>query len=360
MTNKEYFDLLMQARKQFPRITLDALKEIKKAYSGAVESVIVKLKEAEGYSPITVESLKSLLAQLKKGVSTIENQLILNNMINNQLRISIPNWLEVQKALSKASRSIGENINLMVPDVVKKGAGIVQGINEDYLIDVINLTGGAVSETGIVNMFFAVNDKLIANIAGRIFQDGYSYSQRIWGLGNMFDDDIKRILMTGLVEGRDILDIAKDLDVYVNKGYQKLMGRYGSLIRGTAAFRNRIRQNIYYPSMRLVRSELYAGLHDNAIYCGKINPACNEFIDWIKNTTEDWNCQCPEFEAGSPYPIDKVPGYPHSNCLCDLRPRLMDRKQFVADMTAWGNGENVPYIENWYNQYYRQFAEVAV
>jgi hypothetical protein len=165
--------------------------------------------------------------------------------------------------------------------------------------------------------------------------------------------------MTGLVENRDVLDIAKDLNVYVNEGYQKLMNRYGGLIRGTAAFRNRIRQKIYYPSLRLVRSELYAGLHSNVIYSAKINPACSGMIKWVRHTTEDWGCRCPEYESNSPYKIDQVPGYSHPNCLCTLEPVLINQEQFIKDMTAWGNGENVPYIENWYNQYYSQFAEVA-
>jgi hypothetical protein len=361
MTNTEYSTLYKQAQKQYPRITLQALREIKIAYSNAVDDVIKKILEAKikNYAPVTVESLKGILNQLKEGVKTVENQLILNNMINNQLRASIPNWTELQSTITKSAYEISDKINMMVPDIVTKGSQIGQQINADYLSDVSSLSNGKLISTGLESMFSALNNKLISNITGRIWLDGYSYSQRIWGIGNMFDDDIKRVFMTGLVENRDVLDIAKDLNVYVNDGYQKLMKRYGGLVRGTAAFRNRIRQKIYYPSLRLVRSELYAGLHDNALYSGKINPACSGMMRWLRHTTEDWNCRCPEYESNSPYKIEQVPGYPHPSCLCSLEPVLINHEQFVNDMAAWGNGENVPYIENWYNQYYSQFAEVA-
>jgi len=359
MTNTEYTALLKQAREQFPRITLRALREIKMAYSSAIETVTSQLSKAKGYSPITMSSLKGILEQLKKGVDTVENKLVLKGMIDDQLKASISNWDNVQKAITDKGQEIADKISLIVPDTIKKGSDIVQKINGKYLIDVINLSGGALSENGIMNMFSAVKDKLLTNIAGRIFQDGYSYSQRIWGIGNMFDEDVKRVLLTGIAENRDILDISKDLNVYVNEGYQKLMKRYGDLIRGTAAFRNRIRQKVYYPSLRLVRSELYAGLHDNAVYMARINPACTGWIKWVRNSTFPCKSSCPDNAHNSPYLIGNVPGYSHPNCLCTLEPVLMDRKQFVEDMKAWGNGENVPYIENWYNEYYSQFAEVA-
>ncbi|MGE5804946.1 MAG: hypothetical protein ACM34M_04080 [Ignavibacteria bacterium] len=361
MTNKEYSVLYQQAQKQYPKITLKALREIKATYSNAVSEVTKKITEAtvKKYAPVTVESLKGILNQLKKGVEAIENQIILNNMINSQLKASIPNWAEIQNVITKTSQEISEKVNMVVPGVVKNGAEIGQQINARYLSDVAQLSNMKLTKTGLENMFSALNNRLISNITGRVWLDGYSYSQRIWGIGNIFDDDIKRVLMTGLVENRDVLDIAKDLNVYANEGYKKLMKRYGDLVRGTTAFRRRIRKDIYYPSLRIVRSELYAGLHDNAIYSGKINPACTNMIKWIRHTTEDWNCRCPEYESNSPYRIEQVPAYAHSNCLCSLEPVLMDRKQFVEDMTAWGNGENVPYIENWYNQYYSQFAEVA-
>jgi hypothetical protein len=208
-------------------------------------------------------------------------------------------------------------------------------------------------------MFLSVNDKLISNIASRVYQDGYSYSERIWGVGNIFDDDIKRVIISGLAQGRDAIDIAKDLDTYVNKRYHVLMTRYGKLKRGTAVFARRIRKNIYYPSLRIIRSEMYAGLQDNARYMGLLNPASNGLYDWIRNSTVTCNKGCQKAADGSPYTIETLPSYKHPNDLCTIRPRLRDSREFWSDIKKWANGESVGYIDNWYNRYYIQGADIA-
>lgn len=359
MTKLEYDTLFRQASRRYPYITRKALSEIKIAYQTGIEEVSAALAKAGNIAPITIDKMKQILELMKKSQKIIINQINLNAAIDNQLIQSIPNWWEIQKVLNKAARNISEKVNMVIPDVIKKGAGIGQQIHEDYLIDMIDVSNGILSEVGIHNMFFAVNDKLIANIASRIWQDGYSYSQRIWGIGNMLDDDIKRVVLSGLAQGRDAISIAKDLNIYVNEGYQGLMKRYGQLIKGTTAFSKRIRQKVYYPSLRLVRSELYAGLQDNAKYLGMINPACTGMYRWVRNNSEDWNCECPEYAQNSPYRQEQLPGYPHPNCLCSIIPILMDSRRFAEEIKAWSNGENIPYIENWYNQYYSQFAAAA-
>lgn len=40
------------------------------------------------------------------------------------------------------------------------------------------------------------------------------------------------------------------------------------------------------------------------------------------------------------------------NCQCIVRPRLMDHDEFMADLTAWADGESVPYLDDWYTGVY--------
>jgi hypothetical protein len=359
MTAVEYNALHAQAKRNYPMISKKALNEMCKAYEEAVYRINEKIILTQKLSPLTTDSLRQMRILLIRAKKTIEDQLKFESFVNNQLTISFDNWSTINDQIIKGSYSIMQKLNMVVPDTLKSAAQITQGINEDYLIGIGDLTNGKITETGIINMFIAVNDKLISNIASRVFQDGYSYSQRIWGVGNLFDDDIKRIVISGLAQGRDAIEIAKDLDIYVNKGYHVLMKRYGALKGGTAAFARRIRKQVYYPSLRIIRSEMYAGLQDNARYMGMINPAASGLYDWIRNSTENFNCVCPDNAAGSPYTVNEIPGYAHPNCLCTIRPRLRDSRQFWSDIKEWANGAQVGYLDNWYNQYYVNVANIA-
>lgn len=362
MTKKEYISLYGKARKQYPFLNLKAIKQLKAAYKDAIIPVIKKIAEAEikEYSPLTIGKYKQILAQIlkaQKGLS--EQQLILDSMIETHLNSTLSNWHEITNAMERASYDIVDAVNSIIPDTIKPGIELTSDIHEKYLIDAVKYSNGKIKEIGIKNIFIAVNHKLLSSTANRVYQDGYSFSSRVWKAGKGIQEDIKRLLLSGLAQNRDAIEIAKDLDVYVNQGYDKLMKRYGKLIQGTTAFKNRMRHNVYYPSIRLVRSELYASIQDNASYMGMVNPASTGLYDWIRNTNELFNCSCPDYALNSPYTRQTLPGYPHSNCLCTIRPRLMDSNIFFNDIKEWANGANITYIDNWYNQYYKPAANMA-
>ena len=89
-----------------------------------------------------------------------------------------------------------------------------------------------------------------------------------------------------------------------------------------------------------------------------MNPGSTGEVDWVRGDSETCNSDpsCQELADGSPYPADDVPDYPHSNCLCFLVPRLRDSQDFRDDVKAWVNGEDVGYMDDWYDNYYSQSA----
>ena len=192
------------------------------------------------------------------------------------------------------------------------------------------------------------------NTFNRIYADGYTYSQRIWNVGIEYQNDIKRLISTDLALNRDLVETAKDLQAYV-KGKPQLAKRWGDLIEGNKALFRRLR-NVDYRALRLVRSELYASLQSVSALSGAVNPGCSGWYDWIRQSTIDWGCNCPDNAAGSPYMLNDLPGYDHPNCYCIIRPRLRNRKGFVNDLTNWSNGASVDYIDDWYYNYYQYAA----
>jgi len=358
MTKSEYLALNRAARRQYPKLTLRGLSEMRKAYKAATSAVADELKKAvlTNKSDLTIGSLKSILEQLAIKNKTIAQQITMNAAIDNKINYHVPNWAEVKRALSAAAESIRAKLEVVIPGTVGKGLNVLSGINEDYLIDITGLTAGKITKTGLSNMFVMVNDYLLSSMVTRIWSDGYGYSTRVWNVGQIYQDDIRRIIMSGLAQGRDIIKIAGDLNAYVASGKQTLIKRYGPLIRGTAAFRRRIRQNIFYPSLRLIRSELYASLQDSAAWMGRINPACTGLYDWIRNISEVFNCNCPANAAGSPYTYQTIPSYDHPNCACTIQARIRGTTEFKADIIKWVETGQSSYLNDWYNNYYQRAA----
>lgn len=319
MTQKEYRALYMQASNSLPNLTHRALNKMQEVYRQAAAQVADKLKALAGQNIATetILSMQSLQIQLEASAKMVED------------------------ALKK-----------VVPTAVQLGQDKFNKINREYLLDISQYTNGLITQTGIRAMITAVNNDVMMSIVSRIYQDGYSFSERVWRAGKEFQDNIKNIISAGIAQNRDILDIARDLNAYVRTDKLTLIKRYGDLLKGTKEFAKRIRKNIYFPSLMLIRSELYASLMDNAKLTGQYNPGCSGLWDWVRTGLTDWNCLCPEHADNGPYTLDKIPAYPHSLCLCKLVPRLRNQTDFINDLKTWGQGNSVDYLDKWYQNIY--------
>ncbi len=297
-----------------------AMTELRRTYTDAGELVAEAIRKSSlvDASSLTTQSLASIQGQLVKA-----SELIRDSLEDNS-----------KKAVSSISGRIGK-------------------INEEYLVSAIKSSGADLSTVKIHNMIVGVNERVVENMVKRIWSDGYTYSTRIWNVGAGFQEDVKRVLSSGIAQGRDPVKIAADLEKYISGGKPVLMKRYGKLKAGTARFVRRIPQNVDYRAMRLVRSELYAALKESDVEAGKANPGAEDLFDWIMNAGRaDWDCDCPDYARGSPYTAANVPQQPHPGCQCYLQPRLKDRRELVSDLVRWSNGEAVGYLDKWKSEYY--------
>ena len=58
-------------------------------------------------------------------------------------------------------------------------------------------------------MFVKVNDDVIANIAKRVYSDGYTFSERCWRVGTNVPNDMRQTILSGLAQGVIPVKIAK-------------------------------------------------------------------------------------------------------------------------------------------------------
>ena len=237
-----------------------------------------------------------------------------------------------------------------------------------YIDDALKLSAIDKIDMRIINgMYSHINRTLIDLTYSRLWQDGYTFSNRVWGfvgsdtqpylpgLAPDYIENIKNVINTGFAQGRDVFQIAKDLNIYVKDGKVSLMKRYGELVRGTKKFANRIPKMIDWRSIRLARSELYISIRETTLMQGRFNPAVRN-----NDRAYNWNltsgvvhCErCLRDAEYSPYTESDLPPFEHSNCLCYITINPMPRDQFVQDLKDWGSGQGVPYLDQWYQDVY--------
>ena len=322
MTKDEYYRLYRQARKSFPGITKEAMTELKRTYieAGKLAAAEVRKAELAGLSDLTIKS-----------------------------------WQNIEKQLEEGARIIRDNIEKGIYNTSALGISKTSEINQDYLIDAFkDIDQTKITQTGIKNLFRSVNTRVVTSIASRVYQDGYTFADRIWNAGLDYQKKIKDVITSGLAQGRDVIKIAKDIQVYIKDGKISLVNRYGDLKRGTSGFIRRIGDKVDSRALRLVRSELYQSLQIASAEQGRVNPGAIDMYDWFLSPgRQHWGCACPDNAANSPYTLQELPDYPHPNCVCDIRPVLRDRKEFVADLKRWANFEQVDYLDKWYRQDYQ-------
>lgn len=324
MTRKEYEAAYRSVRKSAPKLLKSTMTQVKQSYITAADKVAEQLRVAEltGVSDLTAYSWQQIELQLKAGI------------------------INISKALEEETPIAVENIS----------SGIIS-VDEKYLNDANLAANAGLSAVKIRNMYVKVNEQVITNMATRMFSDGYTFSQRVWRVGDAFQTDIKQVILSGLAQGRDPVKIADDLTEYVAEGKVRLMKRYGKLEAGTKAFAKRIPKNVDYRAMRLVRTELYASLKESGVEAGKRNPGALDLFDWVMQAGRaDWDCACPDLAHNGPYTAVQVPVQPHSNCGCYLMPVLRDHDTFVDDLARWANGESVDYLDEWNDSYYGMIA----
>jgi len=322
MTNAEYRRYYLAARRSASRLTRELINKLQTTFNEAALMVAEQVRNAElaGLSDLTIRS-----------------------------------WRNIQFALEEGSLMITDHLQELLNNGLLKSTRSITAIDESYLINIIRNNNIGIDTIRIRNIFTGINESLIVSTFNRVYANGYTYSQRIWNVGLDYNTQIKKLITTDLAIGRDLVETAKDIRIYVQKDRLALAKRWGTLLEGNEGMLRRIGKNIDYNALRVIRSELYASLQGAAVIDGQANPACTGWYEWIRQNSTDWGCKCPTNEANSPYTLNDVPSYDHPNCYCIIRPLLRNRAEFVNDLKAWSEGESIGYLDAWETNYL-QFA----
>ena len=341
MTQAEYRKLYRQAQKETVNITNKTRRIILETYKEAAELAAKAVRDttAAGLSDLTSAAWDQINNQLRAGADLISEKI----------------QLETPLAISKAYK------NYSIIDVEYISDAVLASKNE------------VITGSGLANIPLSIDNALIQATASRVYQDGFTFSDRIWklfdlsgkpiGVNGDYQYRIKNLILTGQAQGRDAIDIAKDIQVYVSKGKQAVFtpGRYGRLVPGTGEYVRRITGTVDWRALRIVRSELHASMQMAGKLEGIMNPACIDLYDWKKTIGNPIDpsglrnasgLRCIDLEDDNPYTLETVPEYQHTNCSCSIIPVLMDQREFVNDLKEWEPGEGPDYLDSWYRQIY--------
>lgn len=172
--------------------------------------------------------------------------------------------------------------------------------------------------------------------------DNHRLSDRVWRQGRDARRAIDARIVEGIRNGEDALDIAKDLERFLNPDLQPMTIRKdGKVVR-----RNQTRypgRGGYgsYPARRLAQTEVNRALNLATHEAGKITPGAKG-AKWNLSNTHEQQDRCDSHAAGhSPgmgrgeYTFDEFPAMPdHPMCRCFETIVTVSRDEMVAEFIA--------------------------
>lgn len=127
-----------------------------------------------------------------------------------------------------------QNLILLQRDIKNRIAQLNSDIQNGIIRDMRIVSNEVVEDTrtflkqcgfrdeDIHNAFSYVPDQIIRNItSGNVYQDGWTLSGAIWGYNKRTQEDLSKIISIGTAQGKSAIEIAKELEQYVDPSARK-------------------------------------------------------------------------------------------------------------------------------------------
>ena len=207
--------------------------------------------------------------------------------LKNAEQVRKTTTMEQQKAIRKmyeqlyqdVTRKVGrlgnkdiqkQNLILLQRDIKNRIAQLNSDIQNGVIRDMRIVSNEVVKDTrtflkqcgfrdeDIHNAFSYVPDQIIRNItSGNVYQDGWTLSGAIWGYNKRTQEDLSKIISIGTAQGKSAIEIAKELEQYVDPSARKTAKTIHSWRYDKAG--NKIKDSVYfgkidYNALRLART----------------------------------------------------------------------------------------------------------
>jgi hypothetical protein len=307
----EYQKLIKKARENRDKLTRKQFKQIRDLYKEAAKDMKVKANKA------------------KKGSLT-------------------KRWAEdYRKALKSQIKQINKTLFKQTLENILRSANIATGIQLDFF-NLIDKKYKLNMSKSFTNMFSDVpNDAVEELVKGNIYKDGRGLSKRIWFTGNKVNGDIDKIIQKGIAEKKSAVELAKDLETYVNPDAKKDWN-WKKVYPGTS-------KTVDYSAQRLARTSISHAYTLALLRSCERNPFITK-VRWHSSFIIGRTCTLCKDRDGREYLLADCP-LDHPNGLCYQEPLLDDSLENIGSrLNNWVKGGNDSYLDDWYHKYGGYFS----
>lgn len=312
MASKDYLRMVEENRRKHLRLTKRQYKLIRDLFEDAAKELEEKaLKAKQGsltqrwaldYKKSAKETVKSLTKQLKTQ--------ILADM--------------------KTSADLGAAVQMTLFELIDDKYNL--GVSESFR-----------------NVFSRVPKEALEElIGGSYYNDGKGLSKRIWFTEGKVNGDIDYIIQQAMAQKKSAVELAKDLEMYVNPNAVKSfdLGKVYPNLRG---------KQIEYNAMRLARTTVAHAYQLSLIRSSKKNPYV-EGIEWHSAFSHGRTCELCKQRHGQIFSKEDCP-LDHPQGLCTLIPYIpKDLDEVAGELRDWLDGKASPELDSWYQMYGQEFA----
>lgn len=316
--NKEYLQLVNEARNKQIKLTKQNYKDLKDIFKQASKDLSIKSSTAKNKS-LTKRFLQDYVKQLRK-----------------------------------ITKSISSELEKSIEDSIKESANNATSIQLDFfnLIDEKYRLGLKESFT---KMFSKVPIEAMSEIInGNFYKDGRGLSKRIWFTENKVNGDIDYIIEQGIAQKKSVYDLSQDLETYVNSDAKKDWDWKN-------VYPNVGNKQVDYNAQRLARTSINHAYFLSNIRSCEANPFIN-IMHWelslqhsirMRGRTDicDTYANNDDGYGRGNFLIKNLP-VPHPNCLCTQYAVVEDSLEAIGTrLNKWVKGKPDKLLDEWVQEY---------
>lgn len=262
-----------------------------------------------------------------------------------------------QQLYKEVTRKVGQlgnrniqkqNLILLQRDIKNRIEQLSRDIQNGVIQDMRTVSNEVVEDTrtflkkcgfkiaDVHNAFQYVPDQIVRNIiTGNVYQDGWTLSGAIWGYNKQTEYNINHIISMGTAEGKSAVEIARELEQYVNPSARKDWS-LEKIYPNWKKYNKGVSDKIDYNAMRLARTLISHAYQQSFQRVNENDPFVVGY-KWLISNSHGRVCdvckaraETDEFGLGvGVFPKDKLP-LDHPNGMCTFEAVIPDSMDEIA------------------------------
>jgi len=310
-----YKEAVLNARKQFLKLSLRQEKELLRLYTELSNELLLDIPKCKTSNQ--EKYLKSLHDIVQVNISDLNKEL--NKMIKDNI---------------ETSSQISSSVDLAYYKVITDDVTLL-----------------AMFQSTVLNNSKKTVSKLIQ---GNFYEDKTSLDARLWKISNKSIKDIDTLIKVNVLKGANARELSLQVEKYVNP--KKILKHTIDVVDD-----EKIYQNVSWQSTRLARTSITHSFNENTLSQAYSNPF-NQGMKWELSSEHSKRMHgkrdvCDDYAEQNNYdlgtgifPLDKVP-VAHPCCLCHQFEISTDIDQAIKELKEWSKGGSNSKLDKWYAEY---------